>query len=1288
MAWQRDDPALPTQPARLASPRLSSPFLPSPGFTTSSSSSSATQSTTHAYPAPSYSHPRTSYTSYAPPTASASAYAYPTPPSAAYSLSASVTARLALAQLTPSPALLNANAPHTRYVRLRVVGQGQGCADVAARGEGGRVAVGGKDVLKIIKFTNRLPATPLPSSPSSPPTTTATASHPSSSNPLAHPQPVQRSLSDRGHSRRGKSKVVGPGGSTAEEVLNVWSGSKLSLVHGLQDVAWGHQNYSEKLVTAHVQGDCILWDLQKTGSKVETFLHEHARGRGVVRVQFSPRQSHLVLSGSIDGTCKLWDLRKPMSSVSTFRCNAAVSAVCFSPIGGSSDFVAGLGNGAIQRFDYRMGDKGMVDWVSSAHSAAVQDLKWREPGPTSTDDSGTWLASCGMDKFVKIWDMDASSPTSALSGAPGGNSYGSFASPSQGQAAAAGSYSSGTGSSLLSSSQGTASSASGSQGVPYNKPKQVLRTPTYNRRVAWRPGVDTELVVLPYVKAGGGEEAEEEEAPEEARIALWDVRRNYVPKYVFEGGTGAPRDVLFFETEPDALLATYHNSYVVQHDLRHHTRPIDALSRTALSWDGSGRMAFATEERTEGEVPFDEPPYDPLTRIRNPGGKEHTVRGPRFTPTNQVAAGMLVPGLDADAFSAMARGYVLSGGEKHELCGTNAKVAREAGHVEAAQGWQMLHSLLVPLPMPSRSPSPMHSTPGQKSSKFSYSPLSGSSRRANSSGPKSRGRRAPSGRQVARPRASRRATAAAVAAEEADKSVVSGEATQHVGEGALEDSDSEGDAGDEGEPDGSDVPISPVETKVSNDDRLPTVGGVARHHTRNQHSESSVSSGVASMRSPLSRTPVTADSIGVSGLRRLSEMTEEDEEQADASAEGPLSPDGQTDGETGNELDLESSSSAPEGGLMLKRGKPVGRSTPRQHSQLQSSQGTRRNSIESESTNANTSTSFVRGHRHTISNGSATAQSNTTGRGQLRSGKKLSASPAPVDQSDAIIKPGVRRSKREIVEAEQRIRQKGWEVMRTVYEGMLQEGDVQTCAVMGIITGDELVKEEGKVVRIVSAYLEMLSRLQLFTAAAEVRKYFQAPEVQDVTNSGTQFDSSCARCKKALRGEKLSRGSLGNAGNYAYCKDCNRAASRCAICHLPSKGLFFLCPTCGHGGHEECFKDYYLSHPMDNVHIFLQTTQVLPPHSLRGNRHSISDASQLDEEDRTGRAPNAKRLRRGPGRVHPVEAADDSEDESQKARFWERKRRIGKRVLLGHPCVAGCGHVCWVSNDRIQTDLK
>ncbi|KZO96812.1 WD40 repeat-like protein [Calocera viscosa TUFC12733] len=1237
MAWQRDDPSLPSP----LTPRLGSPFLPSPGFN----------------PAP------------PPPSHPLQPRPYTYPNSSSYSFNATVSARLALAQLTPSSALLNANAPHTRYVRLRVVQSGAGCAEVAAAGEGGRAAVGGKDVLKIIKFTNRLPATPLPSSPSSPPGTSISGA--SSSTLSAPQQAVHRSLSDRGHSRRGKSKVVGPGGSTAEEVLNVWSGSKLSLVHGLQDVAWGHQNYSEKLVTAHVQGDCILWDLQKTGSKVETFLHEHARGRGVVRVQFSPRQSHLVLSGSIDGTCKLWDLRKPMSSVSTFRCNAAVSAVCFSPMVGSSDFVAGLGNGAIQRFDYRMGDKGMVDWVSSAHSAAIQDLKWRES--SLSDDSGTWLASCGMDKFVKVWDMDASSPTSALSGAPAGNSYGSFAS-----SASAGSYSSGSALSATTTS---------STGIPYNKPKQVLRTPTYNRRVAWRPGCDTELVVLPYAKGGGAEELEEEgnEVQEESRIALWDVRRNYVPKYVLEGGAGAPRDVLFFDTEPDALIATYHNSYVVQHDLRHHTRPIDVLGRTALSWDGTGRLAFVAEEKGEVELPFDEPPYDPLTRIRLPGGKKHTVRGPRFAPTNQVAAGMLVPGLDADAFSRMARGYVLDGAEKHELCATNARVAREAGNAQAAQGWQMLHSLLMPLPMPSRSPSPVHSTPGGKSSKFSYSPISGSSRRATSAGPKPRGRRGP-GRQVARPRASRRSTTAA-AAVEADKSVVSGEATQHVGEGALEDSDSEGDAGDEGEPDGSDVPVSPVETKASNEERLPAAGGVARHHTRNQHSESSASSGVGtSMRSPLSRTPVTADSIGGSALRRLSEMTEEDEEHADVSAEGAVSVEGNTDGETGNENDPESSSSAAEGGLMLKRGKPAGSSTPRRLVSLNSSNTTRRNSMESESPTANTS--FVRGHRHTVSNGSAATQANTSGRGQVRSAKKLSSSPAPMEQSDAILKPPLRRSRREIMEAEQRIRQKGWEVMRTVYEGILLEGDVQTCAVMGIIVGDELVQESGKVVKIVTAYLEMLSRLQLFTAAAEVRKYFQAPEVQDATNSGTQVDSSCARCKKALRGEPLSRGSLGNPGNYAYCKNCNRTASRCSICHLPSKGLFFLCPTCGHGGHEECYRDYYLSHPMDNVHIFLQSTQVLPPHTLRGNRQSISDASQLEEDGRTGRTPNPKKFRRGPGRVHPVEAADDSEDEAHKARFWERKRRVGKRVLLGHPCVAGCGHVCWVSNDRIEADLK
>ncbi|EJU02994.1 hypothetical protein DACRYDRAFT_99424 [Dacryopinax primogenitus] len=1219
-------------------------------------------------------------------------FTYPAPPSATY-FTDSLSSRLE--HYTPSSALHNAAVEKTRYVRFRVVPSSGGYTEVAAAGEGGRVAVGGKDSLRIIKFLNRPPL----SSPSSPPPGAA--------------------FSERGYSRRGRSKVLGPGGSSAEEVMNVWAGSKLSLVHALQDVAWGHQNYSEKLLTAHLQGDCLLWDLQRPGSKVESILHEHVRGRGVNRVLFAPGNGGFVLSASVDMTCKLWDLRKPQTSVSTFKCNAAVSAICFSPVLGSSDFVAGLGNGALQRFDYRMGDKGMVDWISSAHASSIQDLKWRESSPLSPlsqsqpqfqgEDTGSYLASCGMDKLVKIWDMDPSSG-GGLSGTQGGREYGSFAGVGVGVGGSLGTNAAssvgtasfplgagGPGGGSTFSTLSTASSASAasvasasSQGQPHNRPKQVLRTPCVNHRIAWRPGYETELVVVPYRKYGvspclAGVEGEGYgdgdgdagdgdgggEGPEETRISVWDVRRNYLPKYVLLGGTGAARDVLFLDSEPDAVIATYSNSYVVQHDLRHHTRPIDGLSRSGLSWDGTGRLAFAVEERGEGEVPFDEPPYDPHTRMRMPGGKEHSIRAGRFLPTSQLSGGLLLPNTDTDSLCRIARGYLLTGEEKHVLCQKNAAVAQEGGNEQAAQGWMVLHSLLVPLPLPSRSSSPApHSTPGQKSSKFSYSPLSGSSRRATSKGPKR-------ARRPLRPRGRRSTPSGPGTGDE--PLPLTGES--HLTQGALDsDSDSDGDEGDESGPDVSDAPVSPVERE----DRSGSASGSGRH-TRNQNSESSVSSSGApvvgnNMRSPLSRTPVTADMVGILALRRLSKMEEEEYEEVDSGLAPwrAVSAEAHMNRDTGNEMehehehehDLESSSSAAEGGLMLKRGKPALKHVTTQFGQFHSSHGTRRNSMESER-----EAGFVRGHKRTISGGSGAPATGRTS----RSSKKLTASPAAVDLAldGSRHRQGWTREK-EIIDAEQRIRDRGWEVMRTMFEGMMLEGDVQTCAVMAIVAGEELVKDQTRIVRLVVAYLEVLSRLLLFTAAAEVRKYFKAPEVQEDTNSNTRFDSSCARCRKALRGEALPRGTQGNPGNYLYCKNCHRMASRCAICHLPSKGLFFLCPTCGHGGHEECYRDYYLFHPMDNVHIVLQSSQSLQQQSWNSRQSislSMSDSNLLDEDDRTGRTTNPKRLRRAPpGRVHPVEAADDTDDEAQKARYWDRKRKMTRKVLLGHPCVAGCGH--------------
>lgn len=75
-----------------------------------------------------------------------------------------------------------------------------------------------------------------------------------------------------------------------------------------------------------------------------------------------------------------------------------------------------------------------------------------------------------------------------------------------------------------------------SQGLQEQKPPHVLHTAEKVKKLAWRPGHDCEVAIVPQtpgLSADGGETADAD------RIEIWDVRRPWLPKYVLEGGEGS-----------------------------------------------------------------------------------------------------------------------------------------------------------------------------------------------------------------------------------------------------------------------------------------------------------------------------------------------------------------------------------------------------------------------------------------------------------------------------------------------------------------------------------------------------------------------------------------------------------------------------------------------------------------------------------------------------------------------------------------------------------------------------
>jgi hypothetical protein len=104
---------------------------------------------------------------------------------------------------------------------------------------------------------------------------------------------------------------------------------------------------------------------------------------------------------------------------------------------------------------------------------------------------------------------------------------------------------------------------------------------------------------------------------------------------------------------------------------------------------------------------------------------------------------------------------------------------------------------------------------------------------------------------------------------------------------------------------------------------------------------------------------------------------------------------------------------------------------------------------------------------------------------------------------------------------------------------------------------------------------------------------------------------------------------------------------------LPVRTLLFLCAVCDHGGHQTCYREYYTRQPMVDVPSALSTRNIL--NNEDDSASMISSQSYLFDPFAFESPLQTHRNRKSPR-------------------------------IAGHPCAAGCGHLCWAAN-RDSDDL-
>lgn len=178
------------------------------------------------------------------------------------------------------------------------------------------------------------------------------------------------------------------------------------------------------------------------------------------------------------------------------------------------------------------------------------------------------------------------------------------------------------------------------------------------------------------------------------------------------------------------------------------------------------------------------------------------------------------------------------------------------------------------------------------------------------------------------------------------------------------------------------------------------------------------------------------------------------------------------------------------------------------------------------------------------------------------------------------------------------------------------------------------------------AYIDILSRLGLFTAANDLIKSSEDPYISELSKKGIRLKVGCAKCGKEVSADQISGVDV-TAITSIFCGKCQRSAGRCVLCHKPVLGLFKWCPICSHGGHKECIEQWFRAES-----IKLNSTE----NPLRGLKIWKKMASA---------PPDAKEV--------PSTSS--------------RRQVAGRSGFIC--CPSGCGHHCFsIPGDRTSSDAS
>jgi hypothetical protein len=180
------------------------------------------------------------------------------------------------------------------------------------------------------------------------------------------------------------------------------------------------------------------------------------------------------------------------------------------------------------------------------------------------------------------------------------------------------------------------------------------------------------------------------------------------------------------------------------------------------------------------------------------------------------------------------------------------------------------------------------------------------------------------------------------------------------------------------------------------------------------------------------------------------------------------------------------------------------------------------------------------------------------------------------------------KSRLRVVAEETKFREMGWDTLRDALRRFADEGDVQMCSMLAVVASQELKIEKRRVARFLESYIGSFSCSELFLTTRDLTLVVRYPHTSPVVHIGcvcakifgdrrrscnyqsqwhlapsrtepsidlsqleTTIYTSCGRCRKAMVIPPTSLKSTSTKGRYSYCRSCQQSIQCSIWCVLP-----------------------------------------------------------------------------------------------------------------------------------------